>query len=72
MTDDAPRRPRGRPPRGATPRQPIAFRIDRDLLAAVQALAAERGVPYQTLMHSMLEHGVRLEQRSLSKRGASR
>jgi uncharacterized protein (DUF4415 family) len=49
----------GRPPVGAAPRQPIAFRIDRDLLATLQALAAARGVPYQTLMHSVLEDGIR-------------
>jgi predicted DNA binding CopG/RHH family protein len=39
-------------------KRPIAFRIDPELLAAVQAIAAQRGQPYQTVMHQMLADAV--------------
>src|SRR5262245_45375783 len=38
----------------APPKRAIAFRIDQELLATLQALARARGVKYQTLMHQLL------------------
>lgn len=45
----------GRPPVGGTTKIPIAFRVHPKLLARIRQMAAERGVPYQTFMHELLE-----------------
>ncbi len=37
-----------------------SVRYDEDLLAEIQKLADEEGIPYQTLMNSLLKAGLRL------------
>jgi len=45
----------GRPTHGDAPKQLIAFRIDPDLLAKLKKMASKAKLPYQTLMHKLLE-----------------
>ena len=47
----------GRPPTGNA-KQLIALRIAPALLEKLKRVAKKRGVPYQTLMHELLERGV--------------
>lgn len=47
----------GRPPTGNA-KQLIALRIAAALLEKLKRMAKRRGVPYQTLMHELLERGV--------------
>lgn len=44
----------GRPPLGAERRQLIAIRLDPTVLRWVKSLAAERDVPYQSLINDLL------------------
>lgn len=44
----------GRPPTGKAKRL-IALRVDPKLLAKLRRLAARKDMPYQTLMHELLE-----------------
>lgn len=48
----------GRPPYGETAKQLIAIRIDQILLRRIRALAAEKGLPYQTFIHRILERSL--------------
>jgi len=45
----------GRPTHGNAPKQLIAFRIDPDLLAKLKKMASKAKLPYQALMHKLLE-----------------
>jgi uncharacterized protein (DUF4415 family) len=44
----------GRPPLGDEPRQLIAIRLDVKVLRWLKAIAAERRVPYQSLINDLL------------------
>lgn len=48
-------RPLGRPPVGDATKIPISFRINPTLLERIRAIAADRGEPYQSFMHDLLE-----------------
>ena len=48
-------RPLGRPPVGDAVKKSIAIRINPNLLADIRAVAARKQVPYQTLIHDILE-----------------
>jgi predicted DNA binding CopG/RHH family protein len=58
LTDEQLRSARrvGRPPTGNA-KQLIALRVAPHLLAKLKRMAKKRGVPYQTLMHQLLERG---------------
>jgi predicted DNA binding CopG/RHH family protein len=45
-------------PRTGNAKQLIALRVAPALLAKLRKMAKKRGVPYQTLMHELLERGV--------------
>ncbi len=45
----------GRPPVGDATKIPISFRINPNLLERIRAIAADRGEPYQSFMHELLE-----------------
>jgi hypothetical protein len=45
-------------PRTGNAKQLIALRVAPALLAKLRKMAKTRGVPYQTLMHELLERGV--------------
>ena len=47
-------RPVGRPPLGAERRQLIAIRLDPTVLRWLKSLAANREVPYQSLINDLL------------------
>ncbi len=47
----------GRPPTGKAKRL-IALRVDPKLLAKLRRLAARKDMPYQTLMHELLEKAI--------------
>ena len=57
LTDDQLRqmRPLGRPPVGDAVKKSIAIRINPNLLADLRAVAARKHIPYQTLIHDVLE-----------------
>lgn len=57
LTDEqlAAMRPIGRPPVGDATKVPISFRINPNLLKRLRAIAADRGEPYQSFMHDLLE-----------------
>jgi hypothetical protein len=57
LTDEQLRamRPVGRPPVGDATKIPISFRINPNLLERIRAIAADRGEPYQSFMHDLLE-----------------
>lgn len=59
LTDEQLRamRPIGRPPVGDATKIPISFRINPNLLERIRAIAADRGEPYQSFMHDLLEKG---------------
>ena len=42
-------------PKSDNPKQLIAIRIDPFLLSQIQKMASKQGLPYQTLIHSLLE-----------------
>jgi predicted DNA binding CopG/RHH family protein len=44
----------GRPKSGAT-KQLIAIRLSPQLLSRLRRMAAKQGMPYQTLIHKLLE-----------------
>lgn len=48
----------GRPPVGGATKVAIAFRMHPALLAHIRQLARRREMPYQTLMHQLLEKAV--------------
>jgi uncharacterized protein (DUF4415 family) len=54
---DPPRR-MGRPPLGARSREPITLRLDPTLLDTLRAVAARRGIGYQSLIHELLTQAV--------------
>jgi len=45
-------------PRTGNAKQLIALRVAPALLAKLRKMAKKRGLPYQTLMHELLERGV--------------
>lgn len=45
-------------PKMENPKQMIAFRIEPTLLLKIRKLARKRGMPYQTLLHQLLESAV--------------
>ena len=51
-------RPVGRPPVGDAAKKSIAIRINPNLLAKLRSMAARKHVPYQTLIHDILEKSV--------------
>jgi len=52
----------GRPPSN-NPKQMIALRIAPKLLAKLKRMAKQRSLPYQTLMHQLLEESARKSRR---------
>ena len=46
-------------PKSANPKQLIAVRIAPDLLHALKILAKKKKRPYQTLMHELLQQGIK-------------
>jgi len=61
-------RPIGRPPVGDAVKKSIAIRINPNLLAKLRSMAARKHIPYQTLIHDILERSVA----QASRRKASR
>lgn len=51
-------RPVGRPPYGDASKRLISLRVHPLLLTELRELAAELGMPYQSLMHDILEKNV--------------
>ncbi len=51
-------RPIGRPPVGDAVKKSIAIRINPNLLSELRSMAARKHIPYQTLIHDILERSV--------------
>ncbi len=71
LTDEqlARMRPIGRPPVGDAVKKSIAIRINPNLLAQLRSMAERKHVPYQTLIHDILERSVaRASRRPASRR----
>jgi len=45
-------------PDGNAAKQLIALRIDPDLLGRIRAVATEKGIPYGTFIHRILQRSV--------------
>jgi hypothetical protein len=54
----------GRPPVGDAAKKSIAIRINPNLLADLRLMAALKSIPYQTLIHDILEKSVARASRS--------
>jgi len=61
-------RPIGRPPVGDAVKKSIAIRINPNLLADLRSMAARKHVPYQTLIHDILEKSVARASRGRASR----
>ena len=61
-------RPLGRPPVGDAVKKSIAIRINPNLLAKLRSMAARKHVPYQTLIHDILEKSVARASRGTTRR----
>jgi hypothetical protein len=61
-------RPVGRPPVGNAVKKSIAIRINPNLLADLRLLAERKHIPYQTLIHDILERSVARASRSRASR----
>jgi uncharacterized protein (DUF4415 family) len=61
-------RPVGRPPVGNAVKKSIAIRINPNLLADLRSMAARKHVPYQTLIHDILEKSVARASRGRASR----
>jgi uncharacterized protein (DUF4415 family) len=58
----------GRPPIGDAVKKSIAIRINPNLLADLRSMAARKHVPYQTLIHDILEKSVARASRGTASR----
>lgn len=60
MTDEQLKKFRrvGRPLKGDSPRVPVHFRLESDVLKKIKKEAKARGVPYQSLLNEILKKAV--------------